>query len=91
MMPLVEVTAAEAGVAVGGQHLKHAVANLQQAHIERAAAEVINQNLVGIVLVKAVGQRSGGRLVDDTQDFQAAMRPRPWSPDAGCRRSTLAR
>ena len=68
---LVEVVAAEAGVAVGGQHLKHAVANLQQAHVERAAAEVVHQNLVGIVLVKAVGQRSGGRLVDDTQDFQA--------------------
>ena len=46
---LVEVVAAQTGVAVGGQHLEHAVADLQQAHVERAAAEVVNQNLVGIV------------------------------------------
>ena len=68
---LVEVIAAQTGIAVGGQHLEHAVADLQQAHVERAAAEVVNQNLVGIVLVKAVGQRGGRRLVDDAQHFEA--------------------
>ena len=68
---LVEVIAAQAGIAVGGQHFKHAVANLQQAYVERAAAQVVHQNLLAAFLVQAIGQRRSGRLVDDTQHFQA--------------------
>ena len=68
---LVEVVAAQAGIAVGGQHFKHAVADLQEADIERAAAQVIHQNLLAALLVQAIGQGRGGGLVDDAQHFQA--------------------
>ena len=71
----VEVVAAQAGIAVGGQHFKHAVADLQQAYVERAAAQVVHQNLLAAFLVQAIGQRRSGRLVDDTQHFRPAMRP----------------
>nr|CAB3498476.1 unnamed protein product [Digitaria exilis] len=37
---LVEVLAAEVGVAGGGEHLEHAVVEAEHAHVERAAAEV---------------------------------------------------
>ncbi len=67
---LVEVVAAQAVVAVGGQHFDDAVADLQDGDVERAAAEVVNHNLLVGFLVEAVGQRSGRRLVDDTQHFQ---------------------
>ena len=43
---VVEVVAAQAGIAVGGQHFKHAVADLQQAYVEGAAAQVVHQDLV---------------------------------------------
>ena len=67
---VVEVVAAQAGIAVGGQHFKHAVADLQQAHVEGAAAQVVHQDLVGLFLVQTVGQGRGGGLVDDAQHFQ---------------------
>ena len=67
---LVEVVAAQAGVAVGGKHFKHAIANVEDGHVERAAAKVVHQNLLVAVLLKAVRQRSSRRLVDDTQHFQ---------------------
>ena len=69
--PLVEVVAAQAVVAGGGQHLEDAVADLHQAHVEGAAAQVIHQDLVGVALVQAVGQRRGGGLVDDALHVQA--------------------
>ena len=59
------------GVAVGGQHFKHAVADFQDADIEGAAAQVVHQDLVAVFLVQAVGQGRGGGLVDDAQHFQA--------------------
>ena len=68
---VVEVVAAQVGIAVGRQHLEHAVADLQQGDVEGAAAQVVHQDLVGVFLVKAVRQGSGGRLVDDAQHLQA--------------------
>ena len=68
---VVEIVAAQMGVAAGGQHFKHAVADLHEADIERAAAQVVNEDLVGVALVEAVGQRRGGRLVDDALDLEA--------------------
>ena len=44
---------------------------LHQRNVERAAAQVVHQDLVRFILVQAVGQRRGGRLVDDAQHFQA--------------------
>ena len=67
---LVEVIAAQTGVAVGGQHFKYAVADIQDGYIEGAAAQVVHQDLLGAFLVKAVSQGSSCRLVDDTLDVQ---------------------
>ena len=58
-------------VAVGGLHLDDAVADLQQRHVEGAATEVEDQDRLVVLLVQAVRQRGGGRLVDDAQDVQA--------------------
>ena len=68
---LVKVVAAEVGVACGGEHFEHALADIQNGDIERAAAEVVNHDLLLGFLIHAVSQRSRGRLVDDAQDFQA--------------------
>ena len=68
---LIEVVAAEVGVAVGGQNLDHAVADVQNGDIERAAAKVIDHDLLLGFLVNAVSQRGRRRLVDDTLDLEA--------------------
>ena len=67
---LVEVVAAEVGIAVGGKHLEHAVRDLQEGHIECAAAEVKDHDLLVCFLIHAVGKRRRRRLVDDSQHFQ---------------------
>ena len=73
---VVPVVAAEVGVAVGRLDLEHAVADLEHGNVERAAAQVEHRDLlVLLLLVEAVGQRRGGRLVDDPQDLEAGDRP----------------
>ena len=67
---LVEVVAAQAVVAGGGQNLDDAVVDLQDGHIEGAAAQVVDHDLLGLLLIHAVGQGRGGGLVDDTLDVQ---------------------
>ena len=69
--PHVEVFAAQERVAVRRLHFEHAVADLQHRHVERAAAEVVDRDGAGLLLVEAVGQRGRGRLVDDAQHFEA--------------------
>ena len=73
--PVVEVLAAQEGVAVGGQHfeLRFAVdlGNLDDRDVEGAAAEVVDGDLaVAALLAHAVGQGGRGRLVDDALDLQ---------------------
>ncbi len=63
--PLIEVVAAEAVVAVGGKHFEYAVADIEQGYIEGTAAEVVNEDLLPVLLIHAVGKGSGSRLVDD--------------------------
>ncbi len=68
---LVEVVAAEVVVTRGRLDLEDALADLEHGHVERAAAEVEDEDgLVGL-LVEAVGQRRGRRLVDDALDLEA--------------------
>ena len=68
---LVPVVAAEVVVARGRLDLEDAVADLQHRHVERAAAEVEDEDRLVGVLVEAVGQRGGRRLVDDALDVEA--------------------
>ena len=73
---LVEVFAAQEGVAVGREHLELLftvnVGNLDDRDVERAAAQVINGNLAVafFLLVQAKGQCGSGRLVDDALDIK---------------------
>ena len=68
---LVEVVAAEVVVAGGRLDLEDAVADLEHGHVERAAAEVEDEDRLVGLLVEAVGQRGRGRLVDDPLDVEA--------------------
>ncbi len=67
---LSQVVAAEAVVAGGGQNFDDAVADLQHRHVERAAAEVIDHDLLVGLLVQTVSQCGRGRLVDDALDVE---------------------
>ena len=85
---LVEVVAAEVGVAVRRLDLEDALAELEDRDVERAAAQVVDGDLLVVLLVEAVGERRRGGLVDDPLDVEAGdPARRPWSPGAGCRRS----
>ena len=69
--PLVDIVAAQVGVAVGRFDFDDIFADLQDGNVERAAAEIIDGDQLVLFLVHAVGQRRRGRLVDDALDFQA--------------------
>ncbi len=66
----VEVLAAEEGVAIGRLHLEEPLVDLQDRNVEGAAAEVVDRDGLGALLVEAVGQRRRGRLVDDPEHLQ---------------------
>ena len=68
---LVEVVAAEMGVAVGRHDLENAVPDLEDGNVERPAAEVVHGDFLVAFLVQPVGERCGGGFVDDAEDFQS--------------------
>ena len=68
---VVEVVAAQVGIAVGSLYFEDAVTQFQDADIEGAAAQVIHQDGVVVGLVDAVSQGSRRRFVDNTQHVQA--------------------
>src|SRR3546814_6519972 len=57
--------------AVGRFNLENAIADFQDRNVEGAAAKVIDRDGLAILLFQAIGQRRGGRLVDDAQHFTA--------------------
>jgi hypothetical protein len=59
------------GVAVGGDDFEDAVVQLEDGDVEGAAAEVVDGDDAVFALVEAVGERCGGGLVDQAQDFEA--------------------
>src|SRR5438309_1282820 len=60
---IIEVDAAQEGVAARGQHLHDVAVQLQDGDVEGAAAQVVDQDLVVEAAVQAVGERGGGGLV----------------------------
>ena len=68
---VVEVVAAQAVVAGGGEHLYDLVVDVQNGYVKRAAAQVKDHDLLRAALVHAIGQGGGGGLVDDAQNVKA--------------------
>ncbi len=80
--PLVPVDSPQANIAVGGNGAMLQTVDLHQRSIERASAQVIDQDLLpaagtaaGIqeAVLEPIGQGGGGRLVDDVQNFQTGQ------------------
>ncbi len=67
---LVEVVAAQVGVAGGGLDFEHAVAEFQDGHVEGAAAQVEDQHGFVALALQPVGERGGGGFVDDAQHVE---------------------
>ena len=75
---VVEVVAAEEGVAAGREHLEDVLADLEHRDVEGAAAEVVDGDLLVQVAAEAVGERRRGGLVQDPQHLEAGdARRRP--------------
>ena len=70
---LVEVVAAEVGVAVAAEDLDDPALDLGDRDVEGAAAEVVDEQALPLRRVRVVGQDRGRRLVDDPGDLQAGQ------------------
>ncbi len=72
---VVNIVAAEMRVAVRREHLIDIALvggnQFQDRNIERAAAEIVDGDFAALLLVQAVGERCGGRLVHEAQNFEA--------------------
>ena len=68
---LVEVVSAQLRVAVAGEHLHDALLDLDDRHIKRPAAQVVDQEPLVLVRLRLVDQRGSRRFVDDPQDVEA--------------------
>merc|ERR1719160_679729 len=68
---LVEVLTAQVGVAVRRNDLEHAVVDGQERHIEGAAAQVVDEDVLLRLLVETVRDSRGSRLVDDAEHLEA--------------------
>ncbi len=68
---LVEVVAAQVGVAVGGLDLDDAFADFEDGNIECTAAEVVDGDGLVLLFVEAVGEGGSRRLVDDALDVES--------------------
>ena len=67
---LIEIVAAEVGIAVCCLDLEHAFAEFEDGDIECAAAKVEDENSLVLILIQTVGERRRGGFVDDAQDFE---------------------
>ncbi len=67
---LIEILAAEVGVAAGRLDAEDAAGDVEDRDVERAAAEVVDGDGLGLGLVEAVGERGRGGLVDDAAHLE---------------------
>src|ERR1700719_12856 len=72
---IVDVVAAEMGVAVGGKDLVDVAFDggdkFEDGDVEGAAAKIVNGYVAALLFVQAVGEGRGGGLIDETQHFEA--------------------
>ena len=68
---LVPEDAAQAVVAAGADDPDQPVLDLDHGDVERAAAQVVDQDHLVLALFQPVGDGRGGRLVEDRPDVQA--------------------
>ncbi len=75
----VEVIATKTCVAVGGEDLKDALVQFEDGEVKRAAAQVVHRDFrMFLELVQTVGERGGGRFVEDPFDRQPRQFARPF-------------
>ena len=67
----VEIFTAKEGVAIGRLNFEHAIADLKDRDVERAATKIIDRDQLAFALFKAIGERRCRRLVDDAEHFEA--------------------
>ncbi len=70
---MVEIIAAERGIAAGRQHLEHALLQAQQRDVEGAAAQIVDRIDSFGAGIEAVGQRGCGRFVHQAQHVEAGQ------------------
>ena len=58
-------------VACRGKHFDHAGRDIQNGHVERTAAQIVNHDLLRLLFINAVGKGGCRRLVDDALDVEA--------------------
>ena len=68
---IVDVVAAEMSVAVGRDDLEDAFVQLEDRNVEGAAAQIVNRNGRGLLLVQTIGQRRGCGLIHQAQHIEA--------------------
>jgi len=69
---VVEILTTQVSVTSGSLNLEDTLLDSQKGHIESSSSEIEDENiaLTGGLLVETVGDSSGGRLVDDTEDVE---------------------
>ena len=72
----VKVVAAKRRIAARREHLENTPVKLQNRHVKRAAAEVIDDVNSFRCLIEAIGQSSGRRLIQQTENIEAGKAPR---------------
>ena len=67
---VVEIVAAECGIAAGGLHFEQAFGKLQYGYVKRAAAKVVHHECAFGGIIQPVGDGGGGGLVEQAQHIQ---------------------
>jgi len=71
---IVEIFTTQVGMSVRGLHFENAILNGEERHVKSATTEIEDEDvpLALTLLVKTVGDSSGGGLVDDTGDVETS-------------------
>ena len=68
---VVNVVAAQMGIAIGGDHLKDAFMQLENGDVEGSAAEIVDGDDAFFLAIETIGQGGGCGLIDQAQNFKA--------------------